>query len=86
MDERSDRDLVDACRRGDEAASAGLVAKCTKRILAICYGTVGNADDAEDLAQETLIKGLREVQRLRDAGQFYPWNRFPTWDGWAFDR
>lgn len=75
MDQRSDQELVEACRQGDRDAYASLVRKHSRRILAICYGVVGNPDDAEDLTQETLIRAFREIQSLRDPSQFFPWVR-----------
>jgi RNA polymerase sigma-70 factor (ECF subfamily) len=34
---------------------------------------VGNIHDAEDVAQETMIKGLEKIRQLRKAGQFGAW-------------
>jgi RNA polymerase sigma-70 factor (ECF subfamily) len=75
LDERSDQELVGECRQGDRDAYAGLVKRYSRRIFAICYAAVRNLNDAEDLTQETLVRGFTEVHRLRDSEQFFPWIR-----------
>jgi RNA polymerase sigma-70 factor (ECF subfamily) len=69
----ADRKLVDACRGGDADAYAGLVERYSRSVFAVCLGTLGNVHDAEDISQETFIKGLARVGQLRDGGQFGPW-------------
>jgi RNA polymerase sigma-70 factor, ECF subfamily len=71
--EQSDKALVRACCQGDRNAYATLIARHSKRVLAICYGIVGNADDAEDLTQEVLIKGYRKIASLRDGSSYLAW-------------
>ncbi len=34
---------------------------------------LGNVHDAEDLAQETFVKGYSQIRELRSASQFGPW-------------
>lgn len=38
-----------------------------------CYRLVGSLEDAEDMVQETLVKGWRNRERLTDAGGARPW-------------
>lgn len=73
MDNRSDRELVDSCRRSDQETYASLVRRYSRRVFAICYGKVGRPDDAEDLAQETFARAFSRIHTLQDGGQFYPW-------------
>ncbi len=68
-----DRRLVDACRGGDAEAYAGLVKRYSRSVFAVCLGTLGNVQDAEDVSQETFIKGLARIGQLRDGAQFGPW-------------
>jgi len=65
--------LVSACRNGDKSAYAKLVKCYSGRIFAICLGMLGNREDAEDIAQQVLIKGLTNVSQLRDNEQFGAW-------------
>ena len=41
-------------------------------VFSICYGFTGNAADAEELAQETLVRGFRKFGQKR-GGHFKPW-------------
>jgi RNA polymerase sigma-70 factor, ECF subfamily len=68
-----DRRLVDACRGGDSEAYAELVKRYSRSVFAVCLGTLGNVQDAEDVSQETFIKGLACIGQLRDGAQFGPW-------------
>lgn len=73
MEQRSDTDLVRAARRGDRSAYAVLVERHYSQVFLMCLGVLGNVHDAEDAAQDALIKGFEQIRRLRDAGQFSGW-------------
>ncbi len=73
MDERSDRDLVLASRRGERTAYAGLVRRHYNHVFLVCLGVLGNVHDAEDVAQDTMIKGFERIRQLRDGAQFAGW-------------
>ena len=73
MDERSDKDLVAASCGGDRAAYAVLVRRHHHPVLLVCLGILGNVQDAEDIAQDTMIKGFERVRQLRDGSQFAGW-------------
>jgi RNA polymerase sigma factor (sigma-70 family) len=73
LDERNDTDLVVAARRGDRAAYAVLVRRYYGQVFLVCLGVLGRTHDAEDVAQDAMIKGLEKVHQLRDAGQFGHW-------------
>lgn len=65
--------LVAACRDGDYFAYASLVKSYSGRIFAICYGILGNAHDAEDVARQTLLKGFTDIKRIRRKDRFGTW-------------
>ena len=73
VDQRSDTDLVRAVCGGDRSAYAALVRRHYKGVFLVCLGVLGNAHDAEDVAQETMIKGFEKIRQLRKAGQFGHW-------------
>lgn len=73
MDQRSDTDLVRAVRGGDRSAYAALVRKHYKGVFLVCLGVLGNTHDAEDVAQETMIRGFEKIRQIRNAGQFGHW-------------
>jgi len=69
----SDENLVsDACC-GDKNAYALLVDNYYKQIFLVCLGVVGNVHDAEDIAQEAILKGFMEISRLKKNTHFGPW-------------
>lgn len=73
LDERSDRDLVLASCRGERTAYAGLVRRHYKQVFLVCLGVLGNIHDAEDVAQDAMIKGFERIGQLRDGSQFAGW-------------
>ena len=73
MDERSDRDLVTASCGGDRTAYAGLVRRHYGHVFLVCLGVLGNIHDAEDVAQDAMIKGFEQIRQLRDGDQFGGW-------------
>ena len=73
MDGHSDNNLVVACRTGDRKAYATLVKKYYRQVFLACMGTLGNVHDAEDIAQDAMLKGFVEIKKLRDGSQFCPW-------------
>jgi RNA polymerase sigma-70 factor (ECF subfamily) len=73
MGDGPDRKLVEACMRGDREAYAGLVRLHAGRAYAVCLAIVGSEADAEDLAQEALVRGFMKIASLRDRDRFGPW-------------
>lgn len=73
MDERSDRDLVIASCGEDRTAYAGLVRRHYGHVFLVCLGVLGNTHDAEDVAQDAMIKGFEQIRWLRDGDQFGGW-------------
>ena len=69
----SDGQLVRDILSGDVGAYEPLVRRWTPRIMAVCHARVRHADAAEDLAQETLLRGLRALHTLSDPEKFGPW-------------
>lgn len=73
MDIEAEKTLVASCRNGDRGAYAELVKVHAGRVFAICFGMLGNRHDAEDTAQQTLLKGFVQIRGIRDSGRFGPW-------------
>ena len=73
MDDRLDENVVRACRDGDKAAYAVLVKRHYRHVFAVCLGILGNVHDAEDIAQETMLKGLVKIKKLGRGEQFEAW-------------
>jgi RNA polymerase sigma-70 factor (ECF subfamily) len=73
LDERNDKYLVTAACRADRAAYAGLVRRHYDHVFLVCLGVLGNVHDAEDAAQEAMIKGFERIGQLREGAQFGGW-------------
>jgi RNA polymerase sigma-70 factor (ECF subfamily) len=73
LDDRLDENVVSACREGDTAAYAVLVKRHYRHVFAICLGVLGNVHDAEDIAQDAMLKGLVKIKKLGKGEQFEAW-------------
>src|ERR1051325_6572166 len=60
-------------RAGDGAAYGNLVARYQQMIHAIAYRMTGSFDDAEDLAQETFVRGFQHLGDYRGDARFSTW-------------
>ena len=70
----SDSDLLDRCRRGDEAAWRDLVGQHTRKVFGLAYRFSGRVDEAEDLTQEIFVKVYQSLDRYRESdGAFVGW-------------
>jgi len=73
LNDHADDRLFLKCRRGDRAAYATLAQRHYRRIFALCLGVLANVHDAEDVAQEALLKGFQSLPGLAQAERFEPW-------------
>ena len=69
----NDADLVRQSLAGQTDASAELVRRWAPRVVAVCHARVGRAGAADDLAQETLLRGFRALGSLADPARFGAW-------------
>ncbi len=70
MDQRL---LLAAAQAGDEQAFGRLVEPYRHALEVHCYRMLGSAHDAEDLAQETLLRAWRALDRFEPRAQFQTW-------------
>ena len=69
-----DQHLLLACAQaGDERAFRQLVEPYRHALEVHCYRMLGSAQDAEDLAQETLLRAWRALERFEPRVQFQTW-------------
>lgn len=61
---------VDRCRAGDETAVTVLISQHRTRIVRTAQNLLRDRYEAEDVAQETFLKALREIHKLRDNRAF----------------
>jgi len=73
LNSKLEKKLVASCRGGDASAYMGLVKAYCGHVFAICLGMLGHREDAEDIAQQALLKGFADIRQLRNGGQFEAW-------------
>jgi RNA polymerase sigma-70 factor (ECF subfamily) len=69
-----DDELVRRAGQGDAAAVQALVARKLRRVLSLAERMLGDAAEAEDVAQETFFRVWRQAPRWRPGAA-----RFDTW-------
>ena len=69
-----DEDLVDRVARGDPAAIRALTARKLPRLLALAGRMLGDAAEAEDIAQEAMLRAWRQAPKWRPGVA-----KFDTW-------
>jgi RNA polymerase sigma-70 factor (ECF subfamily) len=65
--------LVQSAQRGDRAAFEELVRRTSRLVFARLYLETGDAHQAEDLLQETLLTAFRTVGQLTEPAKFRSW-------------
>ena len=70
--EQPDAALIEAWRRGDEAAAAELVRRHTQPVARF-LAAAGARDDLDDLVQETFFRAFRRIGSFRGTASFRTW-------------
>jgi len=70
-----DAELVNRTRSGDRNAYGELVSRYQGHVYGLAYSLVGNWIEAQDIAQETFIRGYTNLDQLRDPARFAAWLR-----------
>lgn len=60
-------------RHGEEAAWVALVRQHQDAVFRLAYLLLGDADDANDVAQETFIRAFRSLEQFDDERPLRPW-------------
>lgn len=60
-------------QRGDAQAFTSLVEAYQRPVHNLCYRMLGNAEDAEDAAQETFLRAYKSLQRYDNNRPFSTW-------------
>jgi RNA polymerase sigma factor (sigma-70 family) len=69
----TDAELVRSTLTGSRDAYAEIARRWAPRVTAICHSRVRKADVADDLAQETLLRGYRALTTLSDPAKVGTW-------------
>jgi RNA polymerase sigma-70 factor (ECF subfamily) len=68
-----DGEQVRRAKAGDFSAFEALVSKYERPIYTLARRVVGNAEDAEDVVQETFSSVVEHLGEFREAAAFYTW-------------
>jgi RNA polymerase sigma-70 factor (ECF subfamily) len=66
-------DLIERARRGDLAAFGDLVRRYQEVAVRVAYVSCGDPTEAEDAAQEAMIKAHAALPSFRSGAPFRPW-------------
>lgn len=65
--------LIERARTGDGAAAGELLQRYQRRVYGLCLRLLGNADDAEELTQDTFTRALMGLERFDGRAAFSTW-------------
>jgi RNA polymerase sigma-70 factor (ECF subfamily) len=65
--------LVQRCLRGEERAYGLLLGRYRRAVYSLVYRMVGNAEEAQDLAQEAFIRAFRSLSSYDPQRSFANW-------------
>jgi RNA polymerase sigma-70 factor, ECF subfamily len=70
---RTDTELVEAVLRGTHERYSELVRRYKSLVTTYCYSRVSQRETAEDLAQETFVRGFQSLSHLKKPSAFSGW-------------
>ncbi len=70
---QEDVTLVRRTLAGDQQAFASLVEKYKDSVFNVAYRMLGNASEAEDVAQETFVRAYTQLRTYKDTHRFSTW-------------
>ena len=68
-----DRELVERCLSGDPVGLRTFVEQFQGWVFALCFRQIGHRQDAEDVAQETLVRAVRHLHQWDGVRPLKPW-------------
>lgn len=68
-----DDDLIKLSLTGDTRAFEELVVRYQNKVYTLAYRYMGNEDDANDMAQEALVKAFRSLKAFKGDSSFGTW-------------
>jgi len=71
--EQNDRAFVAKARSGDRDAFRALVERHSRALFRLAFRMTGNAQDAEDVVQESFLRAYRQLDRFDERASFGTW-------------
>ena len=71
----TESDLIRGCIEGNRRMQEELYRRFSPRMYAVCLRYAGNAEEAEDILQESFIKVFKKLDSFRSEGSFEGWVR-----------
>lgn len=71
--EKNQEALLELARRGDADAFYGLVKPCERAVYTAAFSILGNPADAEDAAQDAVLKAFKNISYFRGDAKFSTW-------------
>ncbi|MGH7199923.1 MAG: RNA polymerase sigma factor, partial [Planctomycetaceae bacterium] len=65
--------LVQRSLDGDEVALRALIERFQQIVFSVCYRMLGQREDAEDIAQDSLLRMIRKLDQWDPARPLTPW-------------
>jgi RNA polymerase sigma-70 factor (ECF subfamily) len=69
----NEAEWLSKAQQGDAQAFTALVEAYQRPVFNLCYRMLGNAQDAEDAAQETFLRAYKNMRRYDDRRPFSTW-------------
>jgi len=69
----NERELIEACKRGDHRAFEQIYVKYKERIYSLCFYMSGDRETAKDLSQQIFLKAYTSLNSFRFGSQFSTW-------------
>jgi RNA polymerase sigma factor (sigma-70 family) len=73
MDNSRERGYIEAVQKGDPTPYGFLVDEYQHMAYTIAMRILGNAEDAEDVSQESFIKAYQQIKQFRGKSKFSTW-------------
>ena len=73
MKERTDKELVKGCLRGEKRCFEELVDRYEKPVYNMAFRVAGSRDDAEDITQSAFVKVFENLSSFDQDRKFFSW-------------
>jgi RNA polymerase sigma-70 factor (ECF subfamily) len=70
---KSDQATIQAVLSGDKEAYATLIAPHSRSVFRVAYRITGNEADAEEVVQDTFLRGYRKLESFESRASFGTW-------------